>query len=137
MDSCAPTRIPGARRRREKGASERRRRATASRGSEATARATDPFVVGRRIPEPEGSLVETDGSVSWGAPSDAFGVTYRTPRLTKRSRRSCFRLGSSREVRYRRLADHWLDPTRDRPPVRETHETVVSEVRTDVDSSGF
>jgi peroxiredoxin Q/BCP len=69
--------------------------------------------------------------------SDAFGVTYRTFGVTKRSRRSCFLLDPSREVRYRWLADHWLDPTRDLPPVSEIHEAVVSEVGPEVDDFGF
>ena len=177
-----------------------------------TGGATDPLVVGSRVPEVEGDLVETDGSVSsvalsdlveerpvllcfytmdfspdcvkqwcafrdfdWfasgehvrvvgvsrsgtrlhrefisrfdiGFPlfadtdlalSDAFGVTYRTFGLTKRSRRSCFLVDTAGEIRYRWLADHWLDPTRDLPPVGEIHEAVVSEVGPDVDSFGF
>ena len=69
--------------------------------------------------------------------SDAFGVTYRTLGLTNRSRRSCFLVDENREVRYRWLADHWLDPTRDHPPVSEIHEAVVSEIGPDVETFGF
>ena len=69
--------------------------------------------------------------------SDAFGVTYRTFGLTNRSRRSCFLLDPAGEVRYRWLADHWLDPTRDVPPVSDIHEAVVAEVGTDVETFGF
>jgi peroxiredoxin Q/BCP len=69
--------------------------------------------------------------------SDAFGVTYRTLGLTKRSRRSCFLVDSSGEIRYRWLADHWLDPTRDIPPVAEIHEAVVDEYGSEVETFGF
>jgi peroxiredoxin Q/BCP len=69
--------------------------------------------------------------------SDAFGVTYRTFGLTNRSRRSCFLVDPAHEIRYRWLADHWLDPTRDRPPVSEIHEAVAAEVGTDPETFGF
>jgi peroxiredoxin Q/BCP len=69
--------------------------------------------------------------------SDAFGVTYRALGLTKRSRRSCFLVDGRREVRYRWLAEHWLDPTRDLPPVSEIYEAVSAEVGPDVDTFGF
>ncbi|WP_380678628.1 redoxin domain-containing protein [Salinigranum sp. GCM10025319] len=69
--------------------------------------------------------------------SDAFGLTYRTLGLTKRSRRSCFLVDTDREIRYRWLADHWLDPTRDLPPVSEIHEAVVREVGPEADDFGF
>jgi peroxiredoxin Q/BCP len=69
--------------------------------------------------------------------SDAFGVTYRTLGLTKRSRRSCFLVDADGEVRYRWLADHWLDPTRDLPPVSEIHEAVVDEVGPEPENFGF
>jgi peroxiredoxin len=69
--------------------------------------------------------------------SDAFGVTYRTFGLTRRSRRSCFLLDSTGTVRYRWLADHWLDPTRDLPPVSEIHEAVVDAVGPEPESFGF
>ena len=69
--------------------------------------------------------------------SDAFGVTYRTFGLTNRSRRSCFLVDAAGEIRYRWLADHWLDPTRDVPPVSEIHEAVVEAVGTDVETFGF
>ena len=69
--------------------------------------------------------------------SDAFGLTYRTLGLTKRSRRSCFLVDPDREIRYRWLADHWLDPTRDLPPVSEIHEAVVREVGPEAEDFGF
>jgi peroxiredoxin Q/BCP len=69
--------------------------------------------------------------------SDAFGVTYRTFGLTKRARRSCFLVDGTGEVRYRWLADHWLDPTRDLPPVSEIHEAVAAEVGPEVETFGF
>lgn len=69
--------------------------------------------------------------------SDAFGVTYRTFGVTKRSRRSCFLVDCAGEVRYRWLATHWLDPTRDLPPVAEIHEAIVDEVGPDPETFGF
>jgi peroxiredoxin Q/BCP len=60
--------------------------------------------------------------------ADAFGVTYRTLGITRRSRRSCFLIDEERTVRYRWLGEHWLDPTRDTPPVHEIHEAVVEEL---------
>jgi peroxiredoxin Q/BCP len=69
--------------------------------------------------------------------SNAFGVTYRTFGLTKRSRRSCFLIDETNEIRYRWLAEHWLDPTRDLPPVSEIHESVSAEVGPDVETFGF
>lgn len=69
--------------------------------------------------------------------SDAFGVTYRTFGLTKRSRRSCFLVDSAGTIRYRWLSEHWLDPTRDLPPVSEIHETIVEEFGPEVDDFGF
>jgi peroxiredoxin Q/BCP len=71
------------------------------------------------------------------AVSDAFGVTYRTLGVTKRSRRSCFLVDSAGVVRYRWLADHWLDPTRDLPPVADIHEAVVAELGPDPETFGF
>ena len=60
--------------------------------------------------------------------SDAFDVTYRVFGVVRRSRRSAFLLDADRTVRYRWLADHWLDPTREVPPVGEIHDAVRREV---------
>jgi len=51
--------------------------------------------------------------------AEAFDVRYRTFKLFARARRSCFLVDTDRVVRYRWLAEHWLDPTRDVPPVAE------------------
>lgn len=56
--------------------------------------------------------------------AEAFGVTYRALGISRRARRSCFLLDSDLTVRYRWLGDHWLDPTRDVPPVDEIHEAI-------------
>jgi peroxiredoxin len=56
--------------------------------------------------------------------SDAFGVTYRTLGLLSRSRRSCFLVDTDGVVRYRWLADHPIDPTRDTPDVAAVHGAV-------------
>ena len=70
--------------------------------------------------------------------SDAFGVTYRALGITRRSRRSCFLLDSDRRVRYRWLSEHWLDPTRDKPPVDEIHDAVTEELDVaDPETFGF
>ncbi|WP_042661910.1 redoxin domain-containing protein [Haloferax sp. ATB1] len=55
----------------------------------------------------------------------AFDVVYRTFGVSKRSRRSCFLLDENLTVRYRWLGDHWLDPTRDVPPLTAVHEGVT------------
>ncbi|WP_251341376.1 redoxin domain-containing protein [Haloplanus halophilus] len=60
--------------------------------------------------------------------SDVFGVTYRALGITRRSRRSCFLLDSELTVRYRWVSEHWLDPTRDTPPVHEIHEAISDEL---------
>jgi peroxiredoxin len=70
--------------------------------------------------------------------ADAFDVVYRVLGLAKRSRRSCFLLDADRTVRYRWLSQHWLDPTRDVPPVGEIHEAIRDRVDTEEpDSFGF
>ena len=56
--------------------------------------------------------------------AEAFDVSYRAARLFPRARRSCFLVDTDGIVRYRWLADHWLDPTRDVPPVEEIHQAV-------------
>jgi peroxiredoxin len=49
--------------------------------------------------------------------ADAYDVSYRAAKLFPRARRSCFLVDTDGVVRYRWLAEHWLDPTRDVPPV--------------------
>lgn len=56
--------------------------------------------------------------------AEAYDVAYRAAKLFPRSRRSCFLVDTDGVVQYRWLADHWLDPTRDVPPVEEIHEAV-------------
>lgn len=53
--------------------------------------------------------------------SAAFNVSYRAFGV---SRRSCFLADEDRRVRYRWVGDHWLDPTRDMPPVGEIYEEI-------------
>ncbi|MBP1986447.1 hypothetical protein [Halolamina salifodinae] len=50
------------------------------------------------------------------------------PAVHRRARRSCFLVDQDRTIRYKWLADHWLDPTRDTPPVGEIHEAIVEEL---------
>ncbi|MFB6135166.1 MAG: peroxiredoxin family protein [Halobacteriaceae archaeon] len=56
--------------------------------------------------------------------AEAFDVDYRAFGLFRRSRRSCFLLDPELTVRYRWVGDHWLDPTRDVPPVAEIRDGV-------------
>jgi peroxiredoxin len=58
----------------------------------------------------------------------AFDVEYRTLGLFRRARRSCFLVDQNREIRYKWLGEHWLDPTRDTPPMSELHEAVQTEL---------
>lgn len=60
--------------------------------------------------------------------AEAFDVVYRALGVSRRARRSCFLVDEDREVRYRWLGEHWLDPTRDTPPVGEIHEAVSEEL---------
>lgn len=54
--------------------------------------------------------------------ADAFGVCDRTSGRSRRSSQSCFLVDENREIRYRWLGDHRLDPTRSVPPVAQIHE---------------
>ena len=75
---------------------------------------------------------DTDLSVA-----ESFGVDYRTFGLFRRSRRSCFLVDEDGTIRYRWLGEHWLDPTRDTPPVAELHEAVQSELAEEPETFGF
>lgn len=57
--------------------------------------------------------------------AELYDVKYRTVKVFPRARRSCFLIDTDREVRYRWLGEHWLDPTLDKPPVAEIHEVVT------------
>jgi len=63
--------------------------------------------------------------------AEQYLVTYRTFKLFARSRRSCFLVDRDGTVRYRWLAEHWLDPTRDTPPIDEIHDAIVRELDAD------
>lgn len=58
------------------------------------------------------------------AVSEAFGVAYRALGVSRRSKRSCFLVDTDGTIRYRWVGEHWLDPTRDVPPVSEMHEEI-------------
>jgi peroxiredoxin len=60
--------------------------------------------------------------------ADAFGVRYRAFGVSHRAHRSCFLVDEELTVRYKWLGEHWLDPTRDTPPVGEIHDAVVREL---------
>lgn len=70
--------------------------------------------------------------------AEAFGVRYRAFAVSNRARRSCFLVDEEMTVRYKWVGEHWLDPTRDTPPVGEIHEAVVTELGVDeVETFGF
>ena len=71
------------------------------------------------------------------AVSEAFGVAYRTLGVFRRSRRSCFLVDEDGEIRYRWLGEHWLDPTRDTPPVSEIHDAIRAELGDEPETFGF
>jgi peroxiredoxin Q/BCP len=58
----------------------------------------------------------------------AFDVDYRAFGLFRRARRSCFLVDTAGTIRYTWIGEHWLDPTRDVPPVGEIHEAVREEL---------
>jgi peroxiredoxin len=60
--------------------------------------------------------------------ADAFDVRYEAFRVSTRARRSCFLVDEEMTVRYKWVGTHWLDPTRDTPPVGEIHEAIVAEL---------
>ncbi|ELZ29938.1 peroxiredoxin [Halogeometricum pallidum JCM 14848] len=57
--------------------------------------------------------------------AEAFGVRYRAFGVSHRAHRSCFLVDEDLTVRYKWVGEHWLDPTRDTPPVGEIHDAVV------------
>ncbi|PSP82474.1 peroxiredoxin [Halobacteriales archaeon QS_1_68_17] len=71
------------------------------------------------------------------AVAEAFDVRYVALKLSARARRSCLLIDRDRTIRYRWLGEHWLDPTRDTPPVDEIYEAVRAEFGTDAERFGF
>jgi peroxiredoxin len=69
--------------------------------------------------------------------ADTFDVRYRAFKLSARARRSCFLVDDTRTIRYKWVADHWLDATRDTPPVDELHEAIVEELDTGAETFGM
>jgi peroxiredoxin len=59
------------------------------------------------------------------AVAEAYDVAYRAFHVSRRSKRSCFLLDRDRTVLYKWVGDHWLDPSRDVPPVPEIYEAVT------------
>jgi len=55
-------------------------------------------------------------------------VKHRSFKLFPRARRSCFLVDQDGTIRYRWLAEHWLDPTRDVPPIEDVHDAIVREI---------
>jgi peroxiredoxin len=77
----------------------------------------------------------SDGDLSV---ADAFGVSYRTFGLVRRPRRSCFLIDTEGRIRYRWLAEHPLDPTRDVPNLEEVHGAIEEALgRIEMDTFAF
>jgi peroxiredoxin len=60
--------------------------------------------------------------------AEQYGVKHRSFKLFPRARRSCFLVDQDGTNRYRWLAEHWLDPTRDVPPIEDVHDAIVREI---------
>ena len=60
--------------------------------------------------------------------AERYGVKYRSFKLFPRARRSCFLVDRDRRIRYRWLSEHWLDPTRDTPPIDDVYDAIVREI---------
>lgn len=71
------------------------------------------------------------------AVASAFDVDYRAFGVSRRARRSCFLVDEDRTIRYRWLGEHWLDPTRDTPPVGEIHDAIQRELGLERGNFGF
>jgi peroxiredoxin len=70
--------------------------------------------------------------------AEAFDVDYRAFGLFRRARRSCFLVDEDLEVRYRWVGDHWLDATRDTPPVSDLRDGIDDVLgEPDTDTFGF
>jgi peroxiredoxin len=67
----------------------------------------------------------------------AYDVSYRAFGLFERPRRSCFLIDADRRIRYKWVSDHWLDPTRDTPPIDELGAAVREELGDDPETFGF
>lgn len=68
----------------------------------------------------------------------AFDVDYRALGLFERAKRSCFLVDTDGTVRYRWVGDHWMDPTRDTPPVGDIYEDVTEILGTpETETFGF
>jgi peroxiredoxin Q/BCP len=76
----------------------------------------------------------SDGNLNM---AEAFGVDYRAFGVSRRARRSCFLLDESMEVRYKWVGEHWLDPSRDTPPVGEIHDAIQAELGGGQETFGF
>ena len=67
--------------------------------------------------------------------TEAYRVKYRLFKLLPRSRRSCFLIDRGGRIRYKWVADHPLDATRDTPSMEGIH-TVIDEMLGDPDADG-
>lgn len=56
--------------------------------------------------------------------AESYGVKYRLFKLLARARRSCFLIDQEGVIRYKWIAEHLIDPTRDMPPLEEIKRAV-------------
>jgi len=68
--------------------------------------------------------------------ADAFDVTYRVFKLLPRARRSCFLIDTDGRIRYKWLAEHRIDPTRDTPNMHDLR-MAIEEALGGVDQEQF
>jgi peroxiredoxin len=60
--------------------------------------------------------------------AEAYRVRYRLFKLLPRARRSCFLIDRERKIRYRWVAEHPLDATRDTPSMSEIRAAIDEEL---------
>jgi peroxiredoxin Q/BCP len=58
------------------------------------------------------------------AVADKYAVTYRVLKIVRRPHRSCFLIDGDRQIRYKWVGEHPLDPTLDTPPVEEIRDAI-------------
>jgi peroxiredoxin len=60
--------------------------------------------------------------------TEAYQIWYRLFKILPRARRSCFLVDQERRIRYRWVAQHPLDPTRETPSMREIRTAIENEL---------
>lgn len=60
--------------------------------------------------------------------TEKFNVKYRTFKVLPRPRRSCFLIDQNREIKFKWISEHPLDPTRDLPSLAELQQAIEQEL---------